>query len=218
MTQQEFSAPRFGTPPAQSAIARFIGVARGFALNSVALGALVFGAEKLLAPEYKPSNLMGSFVGKVENAETITKQQIAAEYARQMAEAQATAQANAQMEIEINRQQQQKIADSLATQSGIANLTDFACIVGQFIPRDANGDWQTVGTAMRSGCGASAKVREGMVQEQARAGRQGGSIQSREVTTPLPRAPSGERYLLSAPAAPAKTPAPAPRFRPYGDE
>jgi len=180
MNPPPFSSPSLGQPPQPSAFARFVGLARGFAGNTLLLGVLVLGAEKMLPPGHKPSDSMGAFLGNIEQAETIAKQQAAISMAAQMAEVQARANARAAMEIEINRQQQQSVADSLAAQSTMANLADLGCVLGQFIPRDASDGWQAAGAAGRSGCGASARIRQNMVQEQARAGRQGGSIQARQ--------------------------------------
>jgi hypothetical protein len=54
-----------------SAVARFMAHARGFAFHSIILGLFVFAAEILFAPEYKPSHLMGAYVGSVEKAEPL---------------------------------------------------------------------------------------------------------------------------------------------------
>jgi hypothetical protein len=164
-----------------SAIARFMAYARGFALNSIILGLFVFAAELLFAPEYKPSHLMGGYVGSVEKAEIGVKQAASVEFTRRQAEAQAQAQANAAIETETARQQQDAVRDSLNVESSIANFTDLGCFLGILIPRDAPGNWQTVGPALRSACGVSAGIRDHMVQEQARATRRGTAIQPREV-------------------------------------
>lgn len=212
MSLQEFSSPSMGMPPKQSPLARFIGLARGFAGNTLLLGVVVIGAEKVLAPEYKPSRLMGSFVGSIENAEILVKQEVQVENTRRMTEAQTIPQGNMAIEVEINRQQQQTIADSLAGQSAMANLADWGCVLGQFVPRDASDGWQTFGAIARSGCGASARIRQNMVQEQARAGRQGGSIQDRRSDySDLNRDPD------APPGAAAAEPPKPKRFRPYGE-
>lgn len=62
----------------------------------------------------------------------------------------------------------------------MANFADLGCIFGQLVPRDASSDWQAAGAVARSGCGASARLRQSIVEAQARAGRQGGSIQPRQ--------------------------------------
>ena len=211
MSLQEFSSPSIGLPPKQSPLARFIGLARGFALNTVALSVAVFVAEKVLAPEFKPSVLIGGTLGKIETEETRAKQEAVVEFNRRNAEAQAAAQARAAIETEISRKQQEITAESLTGQSAMANLADWGCILGQLVPRDASDGWQSFGAVARSGCGASARIRQNMVQEQARAGRQGGSIQDRRPDySDLNRDPD------APPPAAADPPKPK-RFRPYGE-
>jgi len=165
-----------------SSIARFMAYARGFAINSIVLGLFVFAAEIVFAPEYKPSHLMGGYVGSVEKAEIGAKQAASVEFTRRQAEAQAQAQANAAIETETARQQQDAVRDSLNVESSIANFTDLGCILGSLIPNDASGDWQTVGPALRSACGVSTGIRDHMVEEQARAARHGTAIEPRQVT------------------------------------
>lgn len=56
------------------------------------------------------------------------------------------------MEMEAFRQQQQVFADSLQTQSVIANTADAACIGAKFAsPHDR--DWGWLGELLSQGCG-----------------------------------------------------------------
>jgi hypothetical protein len=125
--------------------------------------------------------MIGIFLGNIEKAEIGAKQEASTEYANRMAEAQAKAQANAQIEAEVARQQQETIRESLSGQSSMAVISDWACAIGSLIPSNAADDWRIFGSALRSGCGASARIRDTMVQEQARAGRNGTAIEPREV-------------------------------------
>jgi hypothetical protein len=199
-------SPQFGAPPPRSnAISRFMGYVRAFALPAVVIGGvLIFGAENLFMPEYRPSHMIGIFLGNIEKAEIGAKQEASTEYANRMTEAQAKAQANAQIEAEIARQQQEAVRESLSGQSTMAVISDWACAIGSLIPPNAADDWRTFGGALRSRCGASARIRDTMVQEQARAGRNGTAIEPREVApAPVHRDPDTD------------TQAATPRFRPY---
>lgn len=154
-----------------TALARVFSYARNLAASTMVLAAGMFVAEKILAPEYKPSYLMGHFAGSVEQADIEAKQAAAVAFARQQAEAQAQAQARAQIEAEVSRQQQQMMADSLAAQSFIANGADIACLAFNLL-----GDGQTDTRAL---CAYGDQVRRTMVESQARAGRDGASVQPR---------------------------------------
>jgi hypothetical protein len=126
MENKNHFTPQFGAPPQGSnAISRFMGYVRAFALPAVVIGGvLIFGAEKMFLPEYRPSHQIGIFLGNIEKAEIGAKQQASTEYANRMAEAQAKAQANAQIEAEVARQQQEAVRESLSGQSTMAVLSD----------------------------------------------------------------------------------------------
>jgi hypothetical protein len=97
--EQQFSRPP--EPPRQGAIARFFAVAKALAGYGFVLMFFVMVAERVLAPEYKPSTQMGRFAGATETAEIAAKQQAAVEFARQQAAAAAKAQADAAKKAEI---------------------------------------------------------------------------------------------------------------------
>lgn len=182
---QEGIPQHFGEPPRGGGIARFLAIARNFAMGTVGLAIVIFIAEKTLPAPLAPSNLIGSFVASVEVSEIKKKQDYAAGYAAAMAEAQAQAQARAQIEVEVNRQQQQRLSDSLETQVTLSNLADMACIGGQFLGLFGS-DYRQAADAMTSTCGAGATIRKSIASEQANIGRSAGSVETRQIYAPSP--------------------------------
>jgi hypothetical protein len=160
---QQFPQPP--EPPRQGAVARFFAVAKALAGYGFVLMFFVMAGEKLLAPEYKPSTLMGRFAGATETAEIGAKQQAAVEYARQQAEAAAVAQANAAKKAEL-------VGGSEGVNSFFAQLFDFGCMVGSVIPPNArDADTKNMGEALRSTCGAGDQIRSKMAHDLDEAGR-----------------------------------------------
>lgn len=133
--------------------------------TGLVVGLLLIVGEKVLSPEFKPSTLIGTFGGKIETAEIAAKQPASVEIARRLAEAQATMQANAQKKAEI-------VGGSESVKSFAAQLADFGCMVGQFIPANApNPDTRSAGETLRSVCAVSAKIRNDMAHDLDEAGQ-----------------------------------------------
>ena len=155
-------------------------MASKFAWLSIFIGMLQIA----LPHGYRPSDLIGSFYGNIENYDITVKRESVVELARQQAEATAREQALASIEVEAARQQQQEIYDSQTTKGSLANGADLLCMLSHIIPSDANSDWQSVGSGMRSACGVGDQIRSDMVESSARAARQGSSVFRR--TEPAP--------------------------------
>ena len=180
---QEGIPQNFGRPPQGGGIPRFLAITRNFAMGTVGLSLLIFMAEKVLPPSFTPSSLIGGFLANVEVAEITKKQGYTTGYAAAMAEAQAQAQARAQIETEVNRQQQQRLSDSMGVQVAASNAADFGCFAAMFL--HAFGDKDDAKT-LSGACGAGAAIRLSMAQEQAAVGRNAGSVETRDVFQPAP--------------------------------
>jgi hypothetical protein len=140
-------------------------MARNVALGTVGLMVIILVAEQIFPAPWKPSHMMGGFVAAVEVAEIKGKQDYAAGYAAAMS----TAQAQGPIAIENNRQQQQRLTDSMGTQVVASNVADLACLGGMAINAISGGDpsYENVGRTLGSACGASQGIRRTMAQEQA---------------------------------------------------
>ena len=104
------------------------------------------------------------------------------------------------MEAEAFRQQQQTIANSLATQETAANVADAACLTSGFVTAFFGNtkDTRDVRDAMQQGCAAAAAIRQNMVQEQAKAARNGSALVPR--STPATGAGSAPLPPVTVPA------------------
>jgi hypothetical protein len=195
---QAFNIPG-ATNPA-GGVARAIGFVRSLSGKAVVLAVVVFGFQALMPAGSKPSDLIGSFHGDTEKAELKAKQSTAAEYERALADAKAAPPANWQMEAEAFRQQQQTIANSLATQETAANVADAACLTSGFVTAifGDTKDMRNVRDGMQQGCAAAAAIRQNMVQEQAKAARNGSALVPR--STPATGAGSAPLPPVTVPA------------------
>jgi len=140
-----------------TALTRFIGIARALRGTAMTAGILLIAAELILPSAIKPSQVMGSFYGKIVAAESRTAQDMLAAQTRKAAEAQALPPVIAQ-----------RLDHSLEMQSGAANLADFGCIVGQFLPHnDPNSpDLSQVGEGLRTqACGLGDALRANMAKQ-----------------------------------------------------
>jgi hypothetical protein len=137
---------------------------------------LMFVAEKVLAPEYKPTTMIGRFAGDTEKSEIVAKQPAVVEFTARTTAAQVNAAAAAQMEAEISRVQQQAMAEALAAQTFAANASDLGCMLSGLIPNTATRDWRQIGDALHSGCGVSDRIRKNMMEQLAKAGRNGSAL------------------------------------------
>ena len=170
-SEPQFRASPPSPPAVHSAIVtRVAGLVRGFTglAGAVSLGVLV--AEAVLPMAYKPSTIIGTFHGRVEAADAAAKIGPVTALTRQNAEAAAQPPAFAGMETEAFRQQQQVLADSLQTQSAIANTADAACVGSKFVsPNDR--DWGWLGSLLSMGCGMGDQVRGNMMSTLRRGGQ-----------------------------------------------
>lgn len=170
--RSELKAPQPPTPPAihNPVLTRTLTLMRGFTgiAGAVSIGVLV--AEATLPMPYKPSVLIGSFHGRLEAADAAAKIGPVTALTRKNAEAASQPPAIATMETEGFRQQQQILADSLATQSIIANTGDAACAAARLIsPNDR--DWGWLGALLSQGCGVGDQVRGNMMSTLRRGGQ-----------------------------------------------
>lgn len=151
-------------PPAihSQTLSRVVGLVRGFTGLAGVMSIVVLTGEATLPAPYKPSTLIGSFHGRIEAADAAAKVGPVTFLTRQNAEAAAQPPAFASMESSAFQQQQQVLADSMQSQSTIANGADVACIAGQLIPRD-NRDWGWLGQMLSQGCGRGDQLRQGML-------------------------------------------------------
>lgn len=139
-----------------TALTRFVGLLRALTGTAMTAGVLLIAAELVLPGPVKPSQVMGGFYGKIVAAESIAAQDTLAAQTRKGAEAQALPPVVAQ-----------RIDHSLEVQTGIANLADLACIVGQFMPREdpENPDLSAVGDKLRTqACGLGDAMRTNMAE------------------------------------------------------
>jgi hypothetical protein len=179
--RHEFLEHRIGQQPQPqqpSGLARTISMVRNFSLQAGALSLAVIALELVASSPYKPSEIIGRFHGSIDAADAQKKQDALAELTRKQAQAQAEPPAVAAMETEAFRVQQQALADSLSTQSGVANIADFACIIGGLIPRD-DPDTDQYGRALRGACGVGDQVRRNMVDTLKRGGQEGSTLMQR---------------------------------------
>lgn len=151
-------------------LSRVIGLVRGFTGVAGVMSLSVLMAEATMPASYKPSNLIGSFHGRIEAADAAAKVGPVTALTRQNAEAASQPPAFAGMETEAFRQQQQVLADSLQTQSTIANAADAACIAGKMLP-PGDRDWGWLGTMLSQTCGVGDKVRQDMMSTLKRGGQ-----------------------------------------------
>jgi hypothetical protein len=144
-------------PPRQGAIARTFALMK-LAGGGVVLILIIGAAEFLFAPEFKPSRLFGAFWGNVETNEIRAKQTATVDLARQQAEAAAKAQADAAKRAEI-------IGNTEGVKGFAAQVTDLACLAGQFFGTATNPDTRATGQTLKQACGAGDRIRNGMVQD-----------------------------------------------------
>jgi len=193
---QAFNIP--GVTKPAGGVDRMIAFARTLTLSSVGLAVLVFILQAAMPAGSKPSDLIGGFHGATETAELKAKQEMTAEYERKLADAKAAPPANWQMEAEAFRQQQQAVANSLATQETAANLADAACLGSGLVTAifGDTKDMRDLRDGMQQGCAAAAAIRQNMVQEHAKAARQGSALVPR--STPATGAGSAPPVTVPA--------------------
>lgn len=179
------SSPPSSAPAIHSqALSRVVGLVRGLTGLAGVMSLSVLMAEAVLPASYKPSVIIGRFHGNVEAADAAAKIGPVTALTRKNAEAASQPPAFAGMETEAFRQQQQVLADSLQTQSTIANTADAACIAGKIIP-PGDRDWGWLGAMLNQTCGVGDAVRRGMMDTL----KQGG--QDNSVLIQRPRAGNG---------------------------
>lgn len=170
---------RPGPPPAPPSapaaihtpkLSRVIGLVRGFTGFAGVVSIGVLTAEATLPADYKPSILIGGFHGRVEAADATAKIDALAELTRRNAEAAAQPPAFATMENDAFREQQKVLAEAMQTQSGVANMADAGCVVGQLIP-PGDRDWGWLAVMLQKTCEVGDRVRQNMVETLKRGGQ-----------------------------------------------
>jgi hypothetical protein len=192
--------PFFNIPGAAQqppAIARAIALAKKLTFGGLVLGGILYFGDATLPDYLKPSTLLGGFHGRVETADIKAKQETAIQFERQKADAQAAAQAKWQMEMEIFRQQQAKMAESLDAIVAAIQIADAACMSAPLVTllmgdtREA----REIQAIAKAGCGEAARLRGEMTRIQTAAAQQGSAI--------MQRRPPGAQDPLLTPAAPS---------------
>jgi len=154
--------PQFQPTPGQApqpaqvptALMRLVGIVRAISAPTIAIGVTLLVTDQLMPAPLKPSHWIGGMYGRTVASESEAAQDMLAAQARKQAEAQTLPPVLAQ-----------RVDKSLETQTTVANLADFACILGQFMPRDdpENPDLSKVGAAMRTqGCALGNAMRDNM--------------------------------------------------------
>lgn len=189
MMPPDHQGPQRPWPPQaeqqSKAVTRALAFARTMTTQAASLVVITGFLQLVMPAGYTPGDMLGKFHGGIEKAETSTKADAVVSLAERTATAQATPPAIVAMETEAFRVQQQKLAESLETQSTIANLADWACLFGAFVPpNDPN--WKDVGEGLRSGCGVGDNVRDNMINKLANGGRAGSTL----IQRPTPAAPA----------------------------
>lgn len=203
MSEREFNIKNFGSQPGQSTLARVAGMARGFAFNTVLMGTALVLANKVLPHDWKPTVLIGQFIADLENNDINTKADTVVQFTRRTT----IPQADAQIEVEVNKNQQEILRESLRAKSDMAVAADWGCAIGSIVPAQAWGDWSPLAALLRSGCDAGDRLRGDVLEAQRRAARSGTAIEPREVITPPQAQPPPEPRAVRTP--PPET-APAP--------
>jgi hypothetical protein len=201
------SPPQTGTPPqpffnfpgaAQpSALSRAIALGKKLTFGGLVLGGVLYFGDAVLPEHLKPSTLLGGFHGRVETAEIMAKRDTTIQFEGEKANAQAAAQAKWQMEMEVFRQQQAKIAESLETMATAAQIAASACL-GAPLATMLMGDTEEargIQSAMHAACAEAARIRATMVSIQAEAAQAGSAL--------MQRRPPGAQDPLLTPAAPS---------------
>jgi hypothetical protein len=187
--QPETSTQPFNIPGATNpagGMARAIAFVRGLSGKAVVLALGVFILQGVMPAGSKPSDLIGSLHGLTESAELRAKQETAADYERRLAEAKAGGAINWQMEAELFRQQQEAIAQSLATREAAAQIADAACLGAPLVTlimgdtREA----REIKATMQAGCAEAARIRAEMTRIQAEAARTGSALMQRTRAAP----------------------------------
>jgi hypothetical protein len=160
---------------------RFIALAMTLTVSSVGLAVIVLLLQAYMPAGSKPSDLIGSLHGGIENTEMTVKRDTATEYERQMTIARTAPTINLQMEAEVSRQQQEAIARSLATREAAAQIADAACL-GAPLATMLMGDTREareLKATMQAGCAEAARIRAEITQIQAEAARNGSALMQR---------------------------------------
>jgi hypothetical protein len=176
---QAFNIPG-ATNPA-GGLNRFIALAMTLTVSSVGLAVIVLLLQAYMPAGSKPSDLIGSLHGGIENTEMTVKRDTATEYERQMTIARTAPTINLQMEAEVSRQQQEAIARSLATREAAAQIADAACL-GAPLATMLMGDTREareLKATMQAGCAEAARIRAEITQIQAEAARNGSALMQR---------------------------------------
>jgi hypothetical protein len=192
--QPFFSFPGAAQP---SALSRALALGKKLTFGGLALGGILYFGDATLPEHLKPSNLLGGFHGRVETADIKAKRDTSIRYEGEKADAQAAAQAKWQMEMEIFRQQQAKIAQSLETMATAAQIADAACL-GAPLATLFMGDTQqarNIERTMQAACAEAARIRAEMIRIQTEAAQQGSAL--------MQRRPPGAQDALLTPAAPS---------------
>ena len=180
-----------------TALSRALALGKKLTFGGLALGGVLYFGDATLPDHLKPSTLLGGFHGRVETADIKAKRDTSIQYEGEKADAQAAAQAKWQMEMEIFRQQQAKIAESLDTMATAAQIADAACLGSPLVTlfmgntRDAR-DLQNT---LQGACAEAARIRAEMVRIQTAAAQQGSALMQR-------RPPGAQDPLLTS-AAPS---------------
>jgi hypothetical protein len=192
--------PFFNFPGAAQqppALSRAIALAKKLTFGGLLLGGVLYFGDATLPDYLKPSTLLGGFHGRVETAEINAKHETAIQFEREKADALAAAQIKWQMEMEVFRQQQAKIAESLDMMATAAQIADAACL-GSPLVTMLMGDTREareIQRTMQAACAEAARIRAEMTRIQAEAAQQGSAL--------MQRRPPGAQDPLLTPAAPS---------------
>jgi hypothetical protein len=187
--QPETSTQPFNIPGATNpagGMARAIAFVRGLSGKAVVLACGVFFLQSVMPEGWRPSDLIGATHGLTEKAEMTVKGDAAADYERKLAEARTGGAVNWQMEAELFRQQQEAIAQSLATREAAAQIADAACL-GAPLATLFMGDTREardIQRTMQAGCAEAARIRAEMTRIQAEAARTGSALMQRTRAAP----------------------------------
>jgi hypothetical protein len=193
--QPFFNSPGAGQQP--SALSRALALGKKLTLGGLALGGILYFGDATLPEHLKPSNLLGGFHGRVETAEIKAKQETTIQFEREKADAQAAAQIKWQMEMEVFRQQQQVMAQSLEAMATAAQIADAACLGSPLVTMFMGNtrDARDLQNTLQAGCAEAKRIRAEMIRIQTEAAQQGSAL--------MQRRPPGAQDPLLTPAAPS---------------